>query len=207
MTELLYLNASPRGDAAASIQAAELFLAALPDDVSVVRIDLFDHGLPEFTAQLASAKQKFMMGVDLDEEEARQWAQITQLVEQFVGADSYLFGVPMWNFSLPYKLKQYIDLVTHPGLTFARDENGMRGLAEGTGTVIYSRGGSYSPKDGQPDPFDFQSPYLKAWLGMVGVGPVNEVLVQTTMAGPDAQVQSLQGAQAQLESLARGLAG
>ena len=205
MTELLYLNASPRGVAAASTQAAELFLAALPGDVSVRRLDLFQTDLPDFTAELASAKQKFMMGMPLDDEESRQWAVVTQLVEEFVNADSYLLGVPMWNFSVPYRLKQYIDLVTHPGLTFARDANGMKGLAEGAGTVIYSRGGDYSPKDGQPDPFDFQSPYLKAWMGMVGINPISEVLVQTTMAGPDAQAQSVSAVQSQLEALAGAL--
>ena len=203
MTKLLFLNASPRGEAAASTQAAELFLAALPQDVSVQRIDLFEANLPEFTAALASAKQKFAMGLDLSDEESSQWATITRLVAQFVSADHYLLGVPMWNFSLPYKLKQYIDLITHPGLTFTRDEQGMRGLASGNATVIYARGGDYTPKEGQPDPYDFQSPYLKAWLGLVGLGPVAEVLVQTTMAGPDALQQSVQGARAQLEALAQ----
>ena len=57
------------------------------------------------------------------------------------------------------------------------------------------------------DPYDFQSPYLKAWMGMVGITPINEVLVQTTMAGPDAQAQSVQAAQAQLETLAGSVAG
>ena len=206
MATLLYINASPRGDAAASTQAAEKFLAALPGQFQIERIDLFHAGLPEFTAELAAAKQKFAMGGELDAEEQRQWQLVTTLVEQFSSADHYLFGVPMWNFSLPYKLKQYIDLITHPGLTFTADKQGIRGLVGGSATVIYSRGGDYSPKEGRPDPFDFQSPYLNAWLGLVGLGPVTEVLVQTTMAGPDALAQSIQAAQPQLEAAARQLA-
>jgi len=161
-------------------------------------VDLFDAGLPAFTAALASAKQKFAVGADLTEEEQRQWQVVTDLVAQFKAADHYLLGVPMWNFSLPYILKQYIDLITHPQLTFTRDEQGMRGLAAGPVTVIYSRGGNYSPKDGKPDPYDFQSPYLKAWLALVGLGPVEEILVQGTMAGPDALAEAVQGAAAQL---------
>ncbi len=205
MAKLLYLNASPRGEVAASTQAAELFISALSADVVVERIDLFDAQLPEFTAELASAKQKFAMGMDLSDAEARQWQVITRIVEQFVSADHYLLGVPMWNFSVPYKLKQYIDLITHPGLTFTRDEQGIRGLASGSVTVIYSRGGTYSPTDGKPDPYDFQSPYLQAWLGLVGLGPVSEVLVQATMAGPNALQEAVAGAQAQLASLAQEL--
>ncbi len=111
----------------------------------------------------------------------------------------------MWNFSIPYKFKHYIDLITHPGLTFASDADGIRGLASGSATVMYSRGGNYSPKDGQPDPFDFQSPYINAWLGLVGLGPINEVLVQGTMAGPDGVATAVAGATAQLQSLAGAL--
>lgn len=203
MTTLLYINASPRGEDAASTQAAAGFLAALPAGVQVDRLDLFDMDLPEYTAVLASAKQHTMMGADLSADEQAQWQKVTQLVEQFVSADCYLLGVPMWNFSVPYKLKQYIDLVTHPGLTFTSDAEGIRGLASGPATVIYSRGGDYSPKDGNPDPFDFQSPYLNAWLGLVGLGPVTEVLVQATLAGPDALTQAVQGAESQLVAAAQ----
>ena len=153
---------------------------------------------------MAAAKQKAFMGMELTEEEARQWAVIVDLVDEFKSADHYLMAVPMWNFNVPYRFKQYIDLLTHPGLTFTRDENGPRGLVSGGATLIYSRGGDYSPKDGRPDPFDFQSPYLKAWLRLIGLGPVDEIFVQRTMAGPDGVAQSVAGATAQLESLAAG---
>ena len=202
MTSLLYINASPRGAASAATQAADHFLKALPESVSVDSLPLFERDLPEFASVLASAKQKHMTGVDFTEKEASEWKKIVTLVEQFTAPDHYLFAVPMWNFGIPYKLKQYIDLLTHPGLTFTRDENGMRGLATGSATVIYSRGGNYSPVDGQPDPYDHQSPYLKAWFSLVGLGPIHEVLVQGTMAGPDALDNAVQGAVPQLTEIA-----
>lgn len=205
MSNLLYLDASPRGEQSASTQAAQLYLDALPDEVTVTRLNLFEEQLPEFTAVLAEAKQQVTMGQSLSGEAEVQWRAITQLVTQFLAADHYLLAVPMWNFSVPYKLKQYIDLITHPNLTFARGENGMQGLASGKAVVIYARGGDYSPKDGKPDPYDFQAPYLTAWLSLVGVGPINDVLVQRTMAGPNATAEAVAGAQDQLQSLARSL--
>ena len=205
MSELLYINASPRGEASASTQAATLFLQALSSTVTVTRLDLFHSDLPEYTPELARAKQKFAMSDEMTEEEARQWREVTALVNQLTRADYYLLAVPMWNFSVPYKLKQYIDLVTHPGLTFIRDAEGIRGLASGGVTVIFARGGHYSPKNGQPDPYDFQSPYLSAWLGLVGLGPVSEVLVQGTLTGADAATQAVNNAREQLESLAKRL--
>jgi len=207
MAQLLYLNASPRGAAAASSQAAEVFLRALPNSVSFTTLEMFDTDLPDMTENVVNAKFKFAMGADLTAAEAAEWKAIRDLVDQFVSADTFLFGVPMWNLKLPYRVKQYIDLITHPGLTFAREENGMRGLASGSATVIYSRGGDYSHKNDEHDPYDFQSPYFKAWLGLVGIGPVNEVLVQNTAAGPDAQKAAVEAAREQLESLASGTSG
>lgn len=205
MTNLLYINASPRGDISAANQAAKIFIDALPDSVKVTNLNLFDAGLPEVTLDITAAKMKFAMGLDLEDEEARQWSAVTALVDQFLAADCYLLTIPMWNFSIPYKLKQYIDLITHPGLTFTSDKNGPRGLASGSATLIYSRGGDYSPKDGKPDPFDFQSPYMNAWASLVGLNPVSEVLVQKTMAGPDALNEALEQQTSELENLAKTL--
>jgi len=202
MTNLLYINASPRGEVSAANQAAHIFTEALPKTVKVNRLDLFDATLPEVTLEITAAKMKFAMGLELDDEEARQWSAITNLVSQFVTADRYLFAIPMWNFSIPYKLKQYIDLVTHPGLTFTSDENGPKGLASGPATLIYSRGGDYSPKDGKPDPFDFQTPYMNAWTRLVGLAPVSEVLVQKSMAGPEVLKATLDAQRSRLVALA-----
>lgn len=205
MSNLLYLNASPRGEQSASTQAAQLYLDALPSAVQVTRVNLFEAQLPEFTPVLAEAKQQVTMGQSLSGDAKAEWEAITQLVSQFLAADHYLLAVPMWNFSVPYKLKQYIDLITHPNLTFAMGEKGMQGLASGNTVVVYSRGGDYSPKEGKPDPYDFQSPYLAAWLGLVGLGPVTDVLVQRTMAGPNATAEAVAGAKDQLVSLAQSL--
>ena len=201
MTKLLYLNASPRGDDAASTQAAQIFIDALPDAVQCERIDLFDANLPDLTAEIASAKQKFPMGIDLGDAESRQWARVVELVEAFKDADHYLFGLPMWNFSIPYRFKHYIDIITHPGLLFSRDANGIHGLASGSATVIYSRGGDYSPKDGAPDPYDFQSPYVKAWLGLVGARATHHGRARRLAGRPGCHAAAVAGTRRRLPAV------
>lgn len=202
MPTLLYLQASPRGEDSASTAAAKVYLDALPDSVTVETLDLFVADLPEFGATLAAAKQNTMLSKPLSAEQQQAWDAVIRLTDQFKQADGYLLSVPMWNLSIPYKLKHYIDLITHPGLTFAMTADGMKGLASGRACVIYSRGGDYSPTDGVADPYDFQSVYLKAWLGMVGIIDVDEVLLQRTLAGPDALAASQAGAASQLQQLA-----
>ena len=205
MSTLLYVESSPRGADSASSQAARLFLQALPERVSVEHMPLFDMDLPEFDGLTAAAKYRVLSGKSPEGAQQAAWAVVTRLVEQFKSADHYLITAPMWNFSIPYKLKQYIDLITHPGMTFTAGEDGVKGLAGGNAVVIYARGGDYSPKDGQPDPFDYQSPYLRAWLGLVGVNPVDEVAVQGTMGGPQALRSALEDAKPRLVELASSL--
>ncbi len=207
MPSLLYLEASPRGADAASAQAAQHFLQALPASVTVDRLPLFEADLPAFDATLAAAKYAIMTGQALSADLAGPWATVEALVARFKAADHYLFAVPMWNFGIPYVLKQYVDLITHPGMTFTMDASGIKGLVGGSATLIFSRGGDYSPKDGELDPYDLQTPYLRAWLGMVGIDIADEVLIQNTMAGPDALGAQLEAAQPRLAELAQSLGG
>ena len=69
MSNLLYVSVSPRGDHSASIQAAQVFLEALPPSVTVEHIDLFERKMPEVTLEIAAAKQKAFMGMELTDEE------------------------------------------------------------------------------------------------------------------------------------------
>lgn len=205
MTQVLCIKASPRGDQSAANQAASVFLNALSDSVAVNSIDLSERRLPDVTLEISQAKMKSFMGMELTDEEARQWSAVTELANEFLAADHYLFAIPMWNFSIPYTFKHYIDAINHPGITFTRDEQGPRGLASGAATIIYSRGGDYAPKDGKPDPLDFQSTYVKAWLKTIGISDVKEILVQNTMMGPDAVAEAISKVTEDLTSAAMGV--
>ena len=51
--------------------------------------------------------------------EVAAWVKIRELASRFQRADRIVMGVPMWNFSFPYKLKELIDLSTCCGSTAA----------------------------------------------------------------------------------------
>ena len=53
MTNVLYINASPRGEASAAAQAAQIFLDALPPTANVTTLNLFEAALPDYTPALA----------------------------------------------------------------------------------------------------------------------------------------------------------
>lgn len=88
------------------------------------------------------------------------------LIAEVDAADVILIGAPMYNFSIPSTLKAWIDQIA-TSAHFARAD----GTFEWGGkrvVVVTARGGSY--KQGTPrEGFDFQEPYLRAVLSMVGL--------------------------------------
>ena len=51
--------------------------------------------------------------------------QIEKAIADFLDADAYLLTTPMWNFSIPYAVKYYIDAIVQPGYLFRYDEDGL----------------------------------------------------------------------------------
>ncbi len=65
-----------------------------------------------------------------------------QLVDEFLAADRYIFGVPMYNFNIPSTFKAYIDQIVRAGKTFAVGPNGYEGLVKNKKALfIVSSGG------------------------------------------------------------------
>ncbi len=172
MARLLYLKASPRGARSHSVAVADAFVdewkAANPGGEVVVK-DLFEADLPPFDGPRLAAKYNVMHGRGHSDEEARAWAEVTAVIDEFKGFDRYVFAVPMWNFAIPYRLKQYIDIIVQPGLTVGMNEKGYFGMLEGRKAfVAYASGGQYG--EGNPvETYDFQSTYLKMILGFIGI--------------------------------------
>ncbi len=101
----------------------------------------------------------------------------------------------MWNFSIPYTLKYYIDAIVQPGYTFRYDEQGRAiGLVQGKKMVCFtSRGADYSP--GSPyNAYDFQEPYLRAIFGFLGVTDIEFVHAQPMDITPEWREQALAAA-------------
>ena len=115
MSTLLYVESSPRKQRSASIAVARAFLeayrAAHPTD-TIDTLDVWSTPLPEFDGAVLSAKYAGIAGTELSVHEAHAWADIRALAARFTRADKYLFSVPMWNYSIPYKLKHLIDCFT-----------------------------------------------------------------------------------------------
>ncbi len=191
MSKLLYIQASPRLQRSHSIAVADAFVAAYeqnnPDD-EIEIVNLFEASLPNFDGLAVQAKYTILHGKPHSEEEQEAWKNIERVIEQFTSADKYVLAVPMWNFGIPYRLKQYIDILIQPGYTFSYSQDkGYQGLIVGKpALVVYARGGEY-PAGSEAEAFDMQSKYVQLILGFMGFEDVRSVFVEPTLqGGPDA---------------------
>jgi FMN-dependent NADH-azoreductase len=107
--------------------------------------------------------------------------------ERFANADVYVFSVPMWNAGVPYILKQFIDVVSQPGMVFGFDPvAGYTGLLRGKKAALLLTSAVYGPTRPASFGSDFQSPFLRDWLQWAGVHDVQEVEFRPNLAIEDA---------------------
>lgn len=190
MTKLLFVQASPRGAESKSIEIAKAYLGALVannPDLDVDVIDLWEADLPAFDGNKAAAKMNVIVGQDQNDAQKTAWDQIVGIASRFISADRYLFGVPMWNGGIPYRLKQYIDLIHQPGLTFGLEpETGYFGLLKNKHATLALTSGAYAQHFPSPAlGVDHQSTYLRSWLNQAGVTEIDEIRFQPTLLTKD----------------------
>jgi FMN-dependent NADH-azoreductase len=105
---VLHIQSSPRGDKSNSIALTKAFLSAsrkvhpsIDEDV----LNIWDENLPEFDAASIGAKYKAIKHEPMTDKESNVWNRIQELIGRFQRANRIVLGLPMWNFSIPYKLK------------------------------------------------------------------------------------------------------
>jgi FMN-dependent NADH-azoreductase len=117
------------------------------------------------------------------------------LIAELFAADVIVLGVPMYNFGVPTQLKNWIDAVARAGVTFRYSERGPVGLVQNKKVyVALTRGGLY-----RNTPADTQVPYLKTFLGFIGLTDVQFIYAEGLAMGADAEQKALASAQSQID--------
>jgi len=190
MSKLLYLQCSPRLERSHSIAVADAFVdeyrKANPGDEIIVE-NVFAMNLPAFDSVEVNAKYSILHGQKHTADEERAWKRVEAVISEFKSADKYVLAVPMWNFGIPYRLKQFFDIIIQPGYTFSfSSEEGYSGLMTGKPIfVAYARGGEY-PAGSEREAFDLQKKYVELALGFIGFTDIYTSIVEPTLqGGPD----------------------
>ncbi|MBR1120545.1 NAD(P)H-dependent oxidoreductase [Bradyrhizobium lablabi] len=186
MPKLLHIACSPRADSE-SAAAARVFLdrfrTARPDwDIDAM--NLWKDYLPEFEGYILEAKYSRIGGRGFTDSQRDAFAVAERIAVRFSLAERVLISTPMWNFGIPYKLKQWIDVITQPGLTFRFDPaQGYLPLLKDRPTVVIIASGSDFVTGMNRGRIDMATPYLREALRFIGVSNVRFVPIGPT-AGP-----------------------
>ncbi|MDF0580520.1 FMN-dependent NADH-azoreductase [Bradyrhizobium yuanmingense] len=192
MAKLLHLSCSPRAESV-STAAARVFLdgfrQARPDwDIDVV--DIWRERMPEFAGPIVEAKYARMKAQAFTEAQRQSFAEAERMALRFSLADRVLISTPMWNFGLPYKLKQWFDIIVQPGLTFRFDPSqGYLPLLQHRPTLVIIASGSDFATGMNRGRIDMATPYLREILRFIGISNVRFVLIGPT-TGPQAPIDA-----------------
>ncbi|SHG57780.1 FMN-dependent NADH-azoreductase [Pedobacter caeni] len=169
MKHILHLKSSIQGKDSYSIKLGHAIVEKVQNKYpgsTLEELNLVDIEIPHLSP--AVLRTFFIPGDQLTEEEKEAIRFSDEMVKQLMAADIIVIGAPLINFTIPTVLKAWIDHITRAGITFGYAENGPVGKV--TGKKIYvamSSGGVYSQGPGKAN--DFVAPYLKAFLGFLGM--------------------------------------
>ncbi|WP_261546639.1 FMN-dependent NADH-azoreductase [Burkholderia multivorans] len=191
MTTILQINSAARSQGAQSTLLSNELTAKLQQSnpgAKVVVRDLLADGLPHLDESVLGAF--FTPAENRSAEQNAIVAKSDALIAELQAADIIVIGAPMYNFGISSQLKTYFDWIARASVTFRYTENGPEGLIKGKKVyVVSARGGKYAGT-----PHDSQTPYLRSFLGFVGMTDVSFIYAEGLNMGPEAQSAALAGA-------------
>jgi FMN-dependent NADH-azoreductase len=185
MSTILHITASIRSSEESisrSLSGKLVDSLAARAGAKVVTRDLAANDLPfidaaRFAANLAPHAER--------SDEQRELAAIADtLIAELQDADTIVFSVPIYNFSVPATVKAWADLVARAGTTFRYTANGPEGLL--TGKKVYIATASGGTPVGSP--YDFMTPWLTFFLGFLGISDV-EIVAADGIMGADGEAK------------------
>ena len=191
MDTLLVVNAHPKVEdpASVSLQVLRRFLDTyrnLAPEAPIERIDLYGDFLPGIDRVVLNAWGKTgrirgdaAADQPLTAEEHRLTARMEEILRQFKLAKKYVIAMPLHNFNVPSKLKDYMDNILIAKETFAYTDNGSVGLlTDGRSVlVIQSSDGIYTNNDWYTE-VEYSHKYLKSMFNFMGVNDYRIIRAQ-----------------------------
>lgn len=193
---ILQINSSARAENSYSTRLANALVERLSAIQPQAAVTVRDLGrMPHPMLDEAALQALFTPADQRTPEQAARVALDDALIAEIQAADVVVLGVPMYNFSVPAQLKNWIDAISRAGVTFRYTEQGPEGLLKGKKAyVVQTRGGIHRNM-----PTDSLTPYLKTFLGFIGITNVEFVYAEGLAMGPEGEKNGLAAAYEQIE--------
>lgn len=193
MSKVLVLKSSILANYSQSNQLADFLVEqwskAHGNDTFTVR-DLAAQPIPVLDGELVGALRPSDNPLTPRQKEAL--ALSDELIAELQANDTIVIAAPMYNFNISTQLKNYFDLIARAGVTFRYTESGPEGLVKGKRAIILtSRGGIH-----KGTATDLVEPYLRLFLGFIGITDVEFVFAEGIAYGPEAASKAQEDAKA-----------
>lgn len=188
--KLLHIDSSALGGYSVSRQLSADIVAELrrhAPSLDLTYRDLAAQPLPHWTPVADASDPAAVLG--------------SQMLEEFLAADTIVIGAPMYNFGISSQLKAWIDRILAAGKTFQYTANGPVGLAGGKRVIVASSRGGFYGKDTAGAAMDFQEPYLRAALGFIGITDVQFVRAEGVAVSDEHKAAALKAARSSIATL------
>ena len=185
MTHILHLDSSPRGAGSHSRTISGELVAALKaadPSLTVTYRDLGHEAIPYVTEPFIYAM--YTPAEQRTAEQNEVLALSDELIAELFAADVYVFGIPMYNFTVPGVFKSYIDQVVRAGVTF-NPANYTGLLPNKKAVVVTARGGGGYGAGEAREAYNVQDPVIKNAFGLMGVTDMDFIHVNNTARGED----------------------
>ncbi|OPH57886.1 FMN-dependent NADH-azoreductase [Paenibacillus ferrarius] len=186
--KLLIINAHPKVESTTSfsLQVLSHFLEVYKEQnptEPIEQINLYEDQVPAVDATVLSAWEKLAkgQGAPLMENEAAVTGRMTEVLNQFKSANKYVIALPLHNFNIPSKLKDYMDNILIARETFQYTDTGSVGLlTDGRSVlVIQGSGGVYTNDDWYTE-VEYSHKYLKSMFNFMGLEDYQIIRAQGT---------------------------
>lgn len=167
---ILQINSSIMGEKSYSRKLGNAIVEKIKvkyPDSTLEQLDVVESNIPHLTPETLNV---MFTPEEHQTDEVRQTLELSdKLVKQLFECDILVIGAPLINRTIHSSLKAWIDHITRRGITFGYNSDGLPiGFVSGKKVYIaMSSGGIYTDEQGKPN--DFVAPYLKSFLGFLGM--------------------------------------
>lgn len=174
MEKMLVLNAHPliNSTTSFSLQVLHHFLQSykkLNPSETIEVLNLYEEYIPPMDQHVLMAWEKKAKGEPFSPEEQRVTNRMSDILQQFKSAKKLVIAMPLHNFNIPSKLKDYMDNIIIPRETYKFTENGSVGLMnDGRSVLVIQGSGSLYTNNNWYTDVEFSHKYLESMFRFLG---------------------------------------
>lgn len=160
-TLLINAHPEPHNTHAYAVQMANHVAKQVPSNQLEI-LNLYEADIPVLDANMLGLFRSQMAQTELTEEQKKLAERMASVLAQFKSAKRIVIAMPLHNFNIPSRLKDYLDNILIARETFKYTSEGSVGLMnDGRKVLVMQSSGSIYTNNDRYTPLDISCQYLK----------------------------------------------